>query len=207
MSSSIELIISEDRIKEVEGIIGLEQLQSMKDKFGDEAFAIAIALHTSKASKLLVVKEALTFLGWKEAAVAISAETTEKEEEVPTEFEVNIKSIKADKKIVAIKKIREMMGLGLKEAKDIVDSVEKGTVALKSGLEKSVADAIAKDLEEIGEIEVRGMWFYHVTIFNMMTFWTRMLNIKNLYWIFVFGILNKGHYIYDIYDIWKKDFL
>lgn len=157
MSSSIELIISEDRIKEVEGIIGLEQLQSMKDKFGDEAFAIAIALHTSKASKLLVVKEALTFLGWKEAAVAISAETTEKEEEVPTEFEVNIKSIKADKKIVAIKKIREMMGLGLKEAKDIVDSVEKGTVALKSGLEKSVADAIAKDLEEIGEIEVRGM--------------------------------------------------
>lgn len=155
---TIELNISEDRVKEVEGLIGSEQVASMKEKFGDEAFAIAVALHTSKASGLLTVKEALTFLGWKEAAVAVSTDGGSKEqEEASTEFEVVIKAINADKKIVAIKKIRELLGLGLKEAKEMVDSVATGPAVVKSGLDKEAADLMVKDLAELGEAEARGV--------------------------------------------------
>lgn len=52
-----------------------------------------------------------------------------------------------DKKIDVIKVVREVTGLGLKEAKDMV---EKGNEVIKEGLAKASADELKKKLEEVG---------------------------------------------------------
>ncbi len=62
------------------------------------------------------------------------------------EFDVVIESNGA-KKIAVIKAVREITGLGLKEAKDLVDSVPK---AVKEGVSKDEAEEIQKKLEEAG---------------------------------------------------------
>jgi large subunit ribosomal protein L7/L12 len=54
-----------------------------------------------------------------------------------------------DKKVGVIKVVRELTGLGLKEAKDLVDAAPK---AIKEGLEKKDAEAIKAKLEEAGAV-------------------------------------------------------
>jgi len=66
--------------------------------------------------------------------------------EVQTTFDVVLKAA-GDKKIQVIKVVREVTGLGLKEAKDLVDGAPK---AVKSGLEKAEAEALKKKLEAEG---------------------------------------------------------
>jgi len=63
-----------------------------------------------------------------------------------TEFNVILASI-GEKKINVIKAVREITGLGLKEAKDLVDGAPK---AVKEGVSKSEAEAMKKKLEEAG---------------------------------------------------------
>ena len=63
-----------------------------------------------------------------------------------TEFTVELTSA-GDKKIQVIKVVREITGLGLKEAKDLVDGAPK---VLKEGLPKAEAEAIQKKLEAEG---------------------------------------------------------
>ncbi len=67
--------------------------------------------------------------------------------EEKTEFDVILASVPADKKISAIKVVRELTGLGLKEAKDLVDSAPK---AIKEGVSKDESETIKKKLEEAG---------------------------------------------------------
>jgi large subunit ribosomal protein L7/L12 len=67
-------------------------------------------------------------------------------EEVKTEFTVVLKSA-GDKKINVIKVVREITSLGLKEAKDLVDSVPK---PVKENVSKEEADSIKAKFEEIG---------------------------------------------------------
>lgn len=62
------------------------------------------------------------------------------------EFDVIIES-NGPNKINVIKVVRELTGLGLKEAKDLVDSVPK---ALKEGVSKADAEAMKKKLEDAG---------------------------------------------------------
>ena len=72
--------------------------------------------------------------------------------EEKTEFDVILKSAGAEK-IKVIKVVREVTGLGLKEAKDLVDGAPK---ALKEGAAKEEAEEIKKKLEEVGaEVEVK----------------------------------------------------
>jgi len=66
--------------------------------------------------------------------------------EVQTTFDVVLKAA-GDKKIQVIKVVREVTGLGLKEAKDLVDGAPK---AVKTGLEKAEAEALKKKLETEG---------------------------------------------------------
>ena len=66
--------------------------------------------------------------------------------EEQTEFTVQLTSF-GDKKIQVIKVVRELTGLGLKEAKDLVDGAPK---PVKEGVNKADADAIAKQLIEAG---------------------------------------------------------
>jgi len=63
-----------------------------------------------------------------------------------TEFTVTLKAA-GDQKVNVIKVVRAITGLGLKEAKDLVDGAPK---VLKEGVSKADADAIAKQLTEAG---------------------------------------------------------
>ena len=67
-------------------------------------------------------------------------------EEEKTEFDVILASI-GDKKINVIKEVRAITGLGLKEAKDLVEAAPK---AVKEGVAKEEADEIKGKLEEAG---------------------------------------------------------
>ena len=72
--------------------------------------------------------------------------------EEKTEFDVVLKSAGGNK-IAVIKVVREITGLGLKEAKEVVDNAPK---AVKEGVSKDDADAISKKLTEAGaEVEVK----------------------------------------------------
>ena len=69
-----------------------------------------------------------------------------------TEFNVILKSAGAAK-LQVVKAVKELTGLGLKEAKDIVDSAPK---AVKEGVNKDEAEGIKKSLEEAGaEVELK----------------------------------------------------
>ena len=72
--------------------------------------------------------------------------------EVQTEFDVIIKSA-GPSKLAVVKLVKELTSLGLKEAKELVDSAPK---AVKEGVSKDEADALQKQLEEAGaEVEVK----------------------------------------------------
>ena len=72
--------------------------------------------------------------------------------EEKTEFDVILKSAGANK-LAVIKVVREITGLGLKDAKDLVEAAPK---ALKEGVSKDEADALQKQLAESGaEIEIK----------------------------------------------------
>ena len=64
-----------------------------------------------------------------------------------TEFEVSIDECPADKKIAAIKIVREVTGLGLKEAKDLVEAAPK---VLKTGVRKVEAEELCKKIQAAG---------------------------------------------------------
>lgn len=68
------------------------------------------------------------------------------EEEEKTEFDVILTAV-GDKKINVIKVVRAATGLGLKEAKDLVDAAPK---PVKQGVPKQEAEALLKELEEAG---------------------------------------------------------
>ena len=67
-------------------------------------------------------------------------------EEEQTEFTAVLESAGAEK-IKVIKAVRELTGLGLKEAKELVDGAPS---TIKEGIEKAEAEAIKKSLEEVG---------------------------------------------------------
>jgi large subunit ribosomal protein L7/L12 len=64
-----------------------------------------------------------------------------------TEFDVILDSVQADKKIAVLKIVRELTGLGLKEAKDLVEAAPK---AVKEGIAKDAAEDAKKRIEEAG---------------------------------------------------------
>jgi len=66
--------------------------------------------------------------------------------EVQTEFDVVLASF-GSSKVPVIKAVREITGLGLKEAKDLVESAP---ASVKEGVEQSEADELKKKLEEVG---------------------------------------------------------
>lgn len=79
-------------------------------------------------------------------AVAAAAAPAAAAEEEKTEFDVMLQSF-GEKKINVIKVVRELTGLGLKEAKDLVESAP---VAVKEQLPKDSAEEIKTKLEEAG---------------------------------------------------------
>ena len=99
-----------------------ELIKEMEEKFGVSAAAAAVAV----------------------AAPAAGGAAAAAEEQ--TEFTVMLNSA-GEKKVEVIKVVRAATGLGLKEAKDLVDGAPK---AVKEGVSKADADALKKQLEEAG---------------------------------------------------------
>ena len=80
------------------------------------------------------------------AVAAVAAAPAEAAAEEASEVNVILASAGANK-IAVLKEVRAITGLGLKEAKDLVDSAPK---AIKEGVKKEDAEAIKKQLEEAG---------------------------------------------------------
>ena len=80
------------------------------------------------------------------AGVAVVAGPAAAAEEEKTEFNVELTEVGSEK-IKVIKVVREVTGLGLKEAKEVVDGAPK---VIKEGASKEEADAIKAKLEEVG---------------------------------------------------------
>ncbi|MHB1542778.1 MAG: 50S ribosomal protein L7/L12 [Steroidobacteraceae bacterium] len=85
------------------------------------------------------------------AAPAAGAAAAPAEEK--TEFTVTLKEYPADKKVTVIKVIREITGLGLKEAKDLVEAVPS---TVKEAVSKADSEAFKKKLEDVGaKVEIK----------------------------------------------------
>ena len=107
-----------------------EMIKTLEDKWGVKAAPVAVAGPAVAAGG---------------AAPAAAEEKTE--------FAIELKAAPADKKIAIIKVVREITGLGLKEAKDLVDGAPK---QLKDGVGKDEANEMKKKLEEAGaQVELK----------------------------------------------------
>ena len=115
------------------------------DKIVDELSSLTV-LEAAELAKMLEEKWGVSAA----AAVAVAAgpATAAAAVEEQTEFTVILKS-GGEKKINVIKEVRAITGLGLKEAKDLV---EAGGKAVKEGVSKDEAQKIKKQLEEQGAV-------------------------------------------------------
>lgn len=113
-------------------------------KIVDELSALTV-LEAAELSKLLEEKWGVSAAAPVAAAAAAPAAGGAAAEE-KTEFDV-VLAKSGDKKINVIKEVRAITGLGLKEAKDIVEGAPK---TLKEGVAKDEAEKIKKTLEEQG---------------------------------------------------------
>ena len=124
----------EDLIEALSQLSVLEMAElktALEEKWGVKAAAAAVAVAAAPAA------------GGAPAAAAAEA----------TDFQVTLAEAAADKKIGIIKVVREITGLGLKEAKDLVEGAPKPT---KEGLNKDQAEDIKKKLAEVGAtVEVK----------------------------------------------------
>ena len=80
-------------------------------------------------------------------AAAGGAAAPAEEVEEKTAFDLVLDEVPADKKIAILKIVREITGLGLKDAKDLVESAPK---TVKEGMAKADAEAAKKQIEEAG---------------------------------------------------------
>ena len=86
-------------------------------------------------------------------AIAMAAPQAVEVVEEQTEFNVILESVPADKKIAILKVVRAITGLGLKEAKELVDSAPS---PVKEGVTKDEAEGLKASLEEAGaEVELK----------------------------------------------------
>ena len=122
---------------------------SKLEKIVDDLSGLTI-LEAAELSKMLETKWGVSAAAPVAAAAAAAGPAVVVEEQ--TEFSVILKS-GGDKKINVIKEVRTITGLGLKEAKDLV---EAGGKAVKEGVTKDEAAKLKKQLEDAGAtVEVK----------------------------------------------------
>lgn len=122
-------------------------------KIVDELSALSV-LEAAELSKMLEEKWGVSAAApVAVAAAAPAAGGAAAGGEAQTEFNVILASAPADKKIGVIKVVREITGLGLKEAKDLVEAAPK---PVKEAVSKDEAEKIKKSLTEAGAtVEVK----------------------------------------------------
>ena len=112
-----------------------------------DAIASMTVLEASERVKAMEEKFGVTAAAPVVVAGAGAAPAAAAEEQ--TEFNVTLESAAADKKIAVIKAVRGITGLGLKEAKELVEGAPK---PLKEGVSKEEAEKIKKEVEEAGGV-------------------------------------------------------
>jgi large subunit ribosomal protein L7/L12 len=112
-----------------------------------EAIASMTVLEVSDLVKAMEEKFGVSAAAPVAVAAAGPAAAAAPAEEEKTEFNVVLKAFAADKKIGVIKVVREVTGLGLKEAKDLVEGAPK---PLKEGVSKDEATKMKAKVEEAG---------------------------------------------------------
>ena len=121
-------------------------------KIVDELSALTV-IEAAELSKMLEEKWGVSAAAPVAVAAAGGAAAAGPAAEAQTEFSVILASAPADKKIGVIKVVREITGLGLKEAKDLVEAAPK---EVKAGVSKDEAEKIKKSLTEAGAtVEVK----------------------------------------------------
>jgi len=118
------------------------------DKLVDELSNLTV-LEAADLSKMLEEKWGVSAAAAAPVAMAMPAAAGDAGAAVAeekTEFDVILAAI-GEKKINVIKEVRAITGLGLKEAKDLVESAPK---AIKEGATKAEAEELKKKLEEVG---------------------------------------------------------
>ena len=116
------------------------------EKIADELSSLTV-IEASELAKLLEDKWGVTAAAPVAVATAVPGATAAGDvAEEKTEFDVVLASF-GEKKINVIKEVRAATGLGLKEAKDLVEAAPK---AIKEGVSKEEADALKKTLEGVG---------------------------------------------------------
>ncbi|NNM96652.1 MAG: 50S ribosomal protein L7/L12 [Candidatus Dormibacteraeota bacterium] len=111
-----------------------------------EALADWTVLDLVNAKKLIEEKYGITAAAPVAMAAVAAGPGAVAEVEEQTEFSV-VLTAAGDQKIAAIKAVREITGLGLKEAKDLVDGAPK---AVKEGITREEAESVAKKIQEAG---------------------------------------------------------
>ena len=111
-----------------------------------EAVASMSVLELSELIKLMEEKFGVSAAAAAVAVAAPAAGGAAPAAEEKTEFDVILAAV-GDKKVEVIKVVRAATGLGLKEAKDVVDGAPK---AVKEGVAKDEAEGLKKQLEEAG---------------------------------------------------------
>ncbi len=114
------------------------------EKIADDLSALTV-MEAAELSKMLEEKWGVSAAA-PVAVAAAGAGGGEAAAEEKDEFDVMLTAI-GDKKINVIKEVRAITGLGLKEAKDLVDNAPK---AVKEGAPKDEAEEIKKKLEDVG---------------------------------------------------------
>ncbi len=115
------------------------------EKFANELSSLSV-MEAAELSKLLEEKWGVSAAAPVAVAGATAAAGGAAEAEEKDEFEV-VLAATGDKKINVIKEVRTITGLGLKEAKDLVEGAPK---SVKEGVKKDEAEEIKKKLEEAG---------------------------------------------------------
>jgi large subunit ribosomal protein L7/L12 len=115
------------------------------EKIVDELSSLTV-LEAAELSKLLETKWGVSAAVAVAAAPAAGAASAAAPAAEQTDFTVFLAAA-GDKKINVIKEVREITGLGLKEAKDLVEAAPK---AVKEGVSKADAEKFKKKLEEAG---------------------------------------------------------
>lgn len=118
------------------------------EKIADDLSALSV-MQAAELAKMLEEKWGVSASAPVAVAAAVAAAPAE---EAQTEFNV-ILAAAGDKKIEVIKEVRAVTGLGLKEAKDLVEAAPK---ALKESVSKDEANKIKEQLEKVGaKIEIK----------------------------------------------------
>jgi len=114
---------------------------------GDKIAALTVSKAVELGDYLEEVHKIKPAAGGGAAVMVAPATAVAEKKEEPTEFKVILEGFDPAKKINVIKVVREITGLGLKEAKDAVEGAPK---AVKEGISKEDAAKILKQLEEGG---------------------------------------------------------